>query len=70
MGTQDNVNFNVKCKYKIEQASMKNENVRKKELQTKNKMQDNIKRKNMHKVLAEGHGKMSTKGTYHHDMCG
>jgi hypothetical protein len=23
----------------------------------------------MHKVLAQGNGKMSTKGTYHHDMC-
>jgi hypothetical protein len=32
MGTQDNVNFNVKWKYKIEQASTQNENVRKKEL--------------------------------------
>lgn len=70
MGTQDNVNFNVKWKYKIEQALMQNENVRKKELQTKrNCKKDGIKRKNIHKVLAQGNGKMSTKGTYHHDMC-
>jgi hypothetical protein len=46
MGTQDNVNFNVKCKYKIEQASTQNENVRKKELQTKKKCKKyDIKRK-------------------------
>jgi uncharacterized protein YdgA (DUF945 family) len=62
MGTQDNVNFNVKCKYKIEQASTQNENLRKKELQIKRKCKkDDIKRKNMHQVLAQGNGKMSTK---------
>jgi hypothetical protein len=62
MGTQDNVNFNVKWKYKIEQASTQNENLRKKELQIKRKCKkDDIKRKNMHQVLAQGNGKMSTK---------
>jgi hypothetical protein len=47
MGTQDNVNFNVKCKYEREQASTQNENVRKKEFKTK-KMQERRYKKEKH----------------------